>query len=424
MSKLHSLSVIALAAAFACGTARAAEAAPAGLPDQKLDAALRAVDALQHRIELLEQRLAATDPAGWGTRIEAVEHSVSQVEAAAVAATQVDTGLPIHGFADVGGGVRNSAAAQGAPRGFKVGVFDLYMTPQISPQVKALVELALEYDESGTLGVDAERMQLGYAFSDALTVWAGRFHTPYGYWNTAFHHGAQLQTSIARPRFLDFEDGGGTLPAHSVGAWATGSTHTALGKVGYDFYVINGDRIQDGVLDFQARGDSDHDIGAGFRAAVSPTGTGWTVGVHGLDQQVHGDNSEASAFGRVQLRMTGGFATYDSDDWEAMAEYYHFSNHDLAGATGTHASNAWYAQAGYNLNDRFTPYVRIEDAALAAADPYFALQESGTSYRRAVAGVRYNLTPKAALKLEWLHTRESDAAGAANSLAAQYAIRF
>lgn len=424
MSKLLSLSALALAAAVACGGACAADVPPGAATEQRLDAALRAVDALQHRVELLEQRLAASDPGGWGTRIDAVEHTVSQVEAAATAANQVDTGLPIHGFADVGAGVRNAAAAAGAPRGFKVGVFDLYMTPQISSQVKALVELAFEYGEDGALGVDAERMQLGYAFSDALTMWVGRFHTPYGYWNTAFHHGAQLQTAIARPRFLDFEDGGGVLPAHSVGAWATGATHSALGKVGYDLYVINGDRIQDGVLDFQARGDSDHDIGAGLRATVAPAGTGWTLGVHGLTQQVHGSNAGASAFGRVQLRMTGGFATYDSDDWEAMAEVYHFSNRDLAGATGTHASNAWYAQVGYSLDDRFTPYVRLEDAALALADPYFALQDSGSGYRRAVAGVRYNLTPKAALKLEWLHTRDSDAAGAGNSLAAQYAIRF
>jgi hypothetical protein len=333
-------------------------------------------------------------------------------------------GLPIHGFADVGGGIRNAASAASAPRGFKVGVFDLYMTPQISSQVKALIELAFEYDENGVLGVDAERMQLGYVFSDALTVWAGRFHTPYGYWNTAFHHGAQLQTSIARPRFLDFEDGGGILPAHSVGAWGTGALRTGFGKVGYDVYVINGDRIKSGVLDYQAIGDSDANIGVGFRASLTPSGTNWTVGVHGLQQGVHGDNADSSASGRVRLQMLGGFATYDNDNWEGMLEYYGFHNRDLAAGTGTHSSNAWYAQVGYNINDQFTPYARYERSALDDADPYFALQESGKSYRRAVAGLRYNLTPKAALKTEWRRTNEAGTTGTADSLSVQYSIRF
>ncbi len=146
--------------------------------------------------------------------------------------------------------------------------------------------------------------------------------------------------------------------------------------------------------------------------------------MHGLEQHVHGDNHDASESGRVRLLMLGGFATYDNDDWEAMAEAYHFANRDLAGGTGSHSSNAWYAQLGYNIDDRFTPYARFEDASFNLADSYFTLQDSGRSYRRSVAGLRYNLSPKAALKMEWLRTTESANAGAANSLSAQYAIRF
>jgi hypothetical protein len=435
MSKRFPLSAMAFAAACACLGASADDSATVKDLAQKLEASLRTIEALTKRVEQLELERKKSAPAAvefrapgaaeLGARVEAVERSVAQAEASSAAASQVDLGLPIHGFADVGGGIRNDAAAgTSQPRGFKVGVFDLYMTPQISSRIKALVEIAFEYDESGVLNVDVERMQLGYAFGDWLTLWGGRFHTPYGYWNTAFHHGAQLQTTIVRPKFLDFEDSGGILPAHSVGVWANGATRTGLGKVGYDFYVINGDRITTGVLDFQARGDSDSNVGYGFRTSLTPAGTSLTVGVHGFDQRVTGENAEGTATGNVKVRMLGGFANYDTDNWEAMLEYYNFRNRDIAGGTGTHASNAWYAQVGYNINEQYTPYVRYESCSLSDADPFFTLQESGKSYRRSVAGVRYNLSPKAALKAEWLRTTGAGTSGTQDSLAIQYSIRF
>jgi len=42
-----------------------------------------------------------------------------------------------------------------------------------------------------------------------------RYHTPVGYWNTAFHHGAWLQTTISRPDMVRF--GGTFIPVHFVG---------------------------------------------------------------------------------------------------------------------------------------------------------------------------------------------------------------
>jgi len=438
-----SKTLIALAAAGALSPAWADDAERLKALEQKLDQSLATIAAMQKQLDELEHRgapaaiapqaaaapiaSAASAPANLDARVEKVEDSLAQIEAASTIAAQADRGLPIHGFADVKYGVRNTEAADIEHRGYRgtsVGTFDLYMTPEISPQVKALVELAFEYDDSGELGVDAERTQLGYVFGDYLTVWAGRFHTPYGYWNTAFHHGAQLQTALTRPQFLDFEDSGGVLPAHSVGFWATGSQDTGLGRVGYDLYVVNGDRLQQGELDFQAIGDSDTNTGIGFRSNLAVAGTGLTLGVHGLTQKVAGANESGSATGRVLLDMLGGYATYETDDWEAMSEYYSFRNDDLAGGTGRHDSSAWYAQVGYNLNDQFTPYVRYERAALNAADPYFSLQQSGASYRRTIAGVRYNLTPKAALKAELMRGTVTGTPGTPSSLELQYAIRF
>ena len=417
--------LLALATAVAITPALGQDSAATKALEQKLDASLRAVQALQKRVEQLERKDApAAAPEAMGARVDAVERTLAQLEAATAAGSQADTGLPMHGFVDLGGGVRNKAAASSAPRGFSLGTLDLYMTPQISSQVKGLMEVIFEWGQDGGVAVDVERLQLGYVFSDALTLWAGRFHTPYGYWNTAFHHGAQIQTALSRPKFLEFEDKGGILPSHSVGLWGTGALNTGLGKLGYDVYLFNGNRIGAGVLDFQASGDEDGSLGLGFRSSLALGGSGWTVGLHGMRQRVGGENADASASGRSRLNMLGAYAAFDNDDWEAMGEFYRFSNQVQLGGTGTRNSNAWYAQLGRNLGAQFTPYARVERTALDAGDPYFALQDNGKSYRRVVAGLRYNVSPKSALKAEWMQTTEDGTAAKQGIAAVQYSVRF
>ena len=44
-----------------------------------------------------------------------------------------------------------------------------------------------------------ERMQIGWLPTSSSTIWLGHFHNPLGYWNTEFHHGNYLTTSISRP---------------------------------------------------------------------------------------------------------------------------------------------------------------------------------------------------------------------------------
>src|SRR3972149_1500280 len=46
----------------------------------------------------------------------------------------------------------------------------------------------------------------------------GPFHNPLGYWNTQFHHGTYLQTSISRPGIHEHEHEDGALPTHLAGA--------------------------------------------------------------------------------------------------------------------------------------------------------------------------------------------------------------
>jgi hypothetical protein len=351
-------------------------------------------------------------------------------------------GVPLHGFLDVGYSTNTldstNPTLPGDPRGFNVGSLDIYLTPQFEGNVKTLIELIFENTPEGSLATDLERAQIGYTFSDAATMWAGRYHAPYGYWNTAYHHGAQMQTSVLRPRFLDFEDKGGILPAHIVGLWATGKIRAGGGRFIYDAYAGNGPRIAMtdtsappgpsnlGVLDIQTAGDNNHQAMVGFNLGYEFGGLvdGLRLSLFGLRGDVDDDSSLAN---KTELNVGGLAVVYLEHDWEIMGEYYGFNNTDKSGGTGSHSSWADYLQIGMNFSG-LTPYVRVEKTALDQADNYFAAQENGQSYFRQSLGLKYDLNQKAALKFEVLNSKFAAELGRTpyeyRSFLAQFAVRF
>lgn len=443
---------IALAAALT-GTAHAQSSDSARIREleQKLERSLQLIEQLSAKISKIEQA-GAPSPAQQTAKIEAIEQRVTEI-GNSLARHPEEEGLPIHGFADVGmiRSGEDNATFKGR-KGAALGTFVLYLTPQFGDRVKSLIELAFEADQNGSIEADIERMQIGYSFNDTATAWLGRFHTPYGYWNTAYHHGAQIQTSLSRPHFLEFEDKGGILPAHTTGLWLTGAKTMPTGRAGYDLFVGNAPQIDgvaagsslaaanpagfstavnagtyagSGSLNMRQSGSTSHRTSTGFNAWFEPRAIdGLRVGVHGMRADVIDDNPTANS---TLFKMLGGYFAYSFEPWEAMGEYYRFRNQDRSGGTGVHGSWAGYAQLGYNMG-KWTPYARTERTMLDQTDNYFAVQESGRSYRRLAAGLRYDVDPKAALKLELNSTRKEDIGpGLADTypeLRIQYAVRF
>jgi hypothetical protein len=413
------------------------------------------VEQLTQKISQIEQasagaREAQAKVAQQAAKIEAIEKNVSDI-GGSLSNRSAGDGLPVHGFADVGlvkNGERNPTFT--GRKGAALGTFSLYLTPQFTDRARGLVELAFEADRNGAIATDLERLQLGYLFNDAAIGWLGRFHTPYGYWNTAFHHGLQIQTSTMRPRFLDFEDKGGILPAHTTGVWLNGTFPTATGKLGYDLYAGNAPQINGtgtgtalatahpagfssavnagtyagtGTLSMRQSGSTAGRTSSGFNAWIEPGAVdGLRLGLHGLRGEVIDDFANSTL-----LKMLGGYYAYSTEKWEALGEYYRFRNQDRSGATGTHASWAGYMQLGYTVG-KWTPFARVERARLDQTDNYFGVQESGRSYDRWAMGLRYELDPRAALKTEFTSTRKRDLGPGVTDkypeLRVQYAIGF
>jgi len=416
-------------------------AAESSTLEQRLEASLRQIDLLSRRLDQVEKELAAArgpvkaapvvaaesapvDAASVDARLGDIERTVGQLTAANGHDVR-DTGLPLHGFADVGlAWSRHAPASQ--RDGFALGSVDFYLTPEFGENVKTLVELNFGTSEDGHTQADLERAQIGYAFSDALTVWLGRFHTPFGYWNMAFHHGAQIQPSILRPHMLDFEDDGGILPVHTTGAWATGGVRLGADKLNYNVYFGNGTRISNGSLNPNPAGDDNRNkvFGLGMNVRFGGTLNGLAVGANYLTQIVDAYDASNALLGSTRLNMFGAHAAYQTDRLEIIGEYYRLRNTDLSSATGTHGSGTGYAHFGYAIDERWVPYYRFERASLDQTDRYFSAQNFGRSYTRHVLGMRYNVDPRAALKVELVRYDDTASRRITDQIRLQYAVGF
>jgi hypothetical protein len=367
--------------------------------EQRLERSLQQIEQLSSRINELEKKnkpeaavaasaSPASAPAGSDRTtpsVASLQDEVNQINEG-LSHRAFDFGLPIHGFADV----KAANSSQSDPlqlKGFNAGTLDLYLTPQFGDRVRSLAEIVFEYDPgSNATQIDMERLQIGYTVSDSLTFWLGRFHTPFGQWNTSFHHGANLQTSIYRPQFIEFEDRGGIIPAHSVGFWATGKSELGPGKITYDAYVSNGPSVRDRKLDFNPFSDDSPGKMFGFNLGYQPSGAarGLTAGIHGFESKVGIYAPPSMLVAQSQLRMAGVYAAYDANDWEMFSEYYRFSNSNIP-AEPRHVSNAGFVHVG-RIFGSLTPYLRYERTSLDPNDLYFASQRTGRSYTRFVFG--------------------------------------
>ena len=97
---------------------------------------------------------------------------------------------------------------------------------------------------------------------------------------------------------------------------------------------------------------------------------------------------------------------------------------DSLGGTGYHDSWAAFVQLARAFG-RWIPFVRWEKGDFSQDDNYFLAQDSGRPYERWAAGLRFDLTASAALKLEFDYTTFSVTESSDTyELLVQYAIRF
>jgi hypothetical protein len=307
-------------------------------------------------------------------------------------------------FGDISASANKPAGDR--PFGFTLGAQDLLIRGELSNSIVAATEIALEPGDAGVT-VDIERFHVRWQ-SARFFIEAGRTHTGIGYWNNAYHHGRWLQPTIARPRWVAFEDDNGILPVHWVGAGVGARLPVGAATLNLMATVGNGrGHIVDDV-----RNAHDYQDMKAFHASVELVGIGrpeLRIGVAGIFDRIPPQTDPMlPARGSVNETIGAAHIAYVNVPLLFIAEGYlvvHAANGDQWETYGG------FALAGYTFG-RLTPYAEVERiASHGGADPFFTTPDSSSfDTIAAIGGLRLDLSDWTALKAEYRQSHVYDLA--------------
>jgi len=257
-----------------------------------------------------------------------------------------------------------------------------------------LVEALLAKEEQ-----EIERLQLGWRIGDSK-AWLGRFHNPIGYWNTQYHHGAYLQTSITRPSIAEFEDDGGVLPMHLAGLLIEGIKEQNNSGLGYALAIAAGPELTDELepLDVLSPGSGSHGLALTFNIYRQPIAYG--PNQYGLFANYNEIPATDRGFDEIRQTMAGGYWNWESDPWRLIGSAFYVRNRLYQpNAKQTDDFVAAYFQADRYINDNWLVFGRAEKTFASDNDAYLALFPDHTQ-EKILVGLRLNLFDRHALTLE------------------------
>jgi hypothetical protein len=317
--------------------------------------------------------------------------------------------------------VNDGCAACGNPptpphSSFQAGEMDLFFSSRISDRLSFISEMVFGPDTTNEFGIDIERYQLTYRASRYFSASAGRFHTSIGYYNTAYHHGNWFSTAQGRPIMYLFEDSGGVLPVHMVGATFTGAVpHTDKLGLHWVAEVGNGRSSNSAAAEPVQNFYSDRNFKAfNFAAYIKPD---WLPGLQMGGSYYH-DRLAPPGLPRVNQNIASAYVVYFTPSWEVLNEAVLLSN-SLAGGLGTFRSPMAYTQVARKFGI-YKPYFRYQYVNDRTADPVNIL--AGKYYGPSI-GLRVDFAEFAAFKLQYNHLYQSNQL-AGNGLNSQIAFTF
>ena len=386
------------------------------------------VRALLQRVEQLEARVAqlegnrpvapstpsATQEQAQGPPQSAPTESAPSPEMNESMETQrmdMKTRMQIRGFGDVtfhGSDLKNDHTA------FSLGQLNLFVTSDLSEKFRFLSEIVFEADTKNSVGVDVERLLLQYSKNDYFNLAVGRYHSAIGFYNTAYHHAAWLQTATGRPLLFQFEDNGGILPIHNVGASLSGLIPS--GKLGLHYIAEVGNGRASSSVDAEAVQnvvDESNGKAVNFAVFARPDA------IRGLQAgfSVYHDGLQPAGQPHIDELIFAGHTVMQKPTFEWLNEAV-LIRHAVRGGH-TFDTPGFYSQVSKAFG-AYRPYVRYQYINESVSEPMFPF--IGLQYGPSV-GVRYDASESVALKLQYDRTAFRQASSV-NGLALQFAFTF
>jgi hypothetical protein len=324
--------------------------------------------------------------------------------------------LQIRGFGDVD---FQATDQKKSISGFSLGQLDLHFASPLARKVSYFGEVTFTAQPS-TYDLNVERSFVRFDYNDYFKISFGKFHTPIGYWNTAFHHGAWLQTSIARPEMIKF--GGTFTPVHIVGVQAEGSIPSGGLGLGYNLVLANGRNSN--LSKASDSGDVNNNRAWLAKLSAQP------AHLSGLELGGSYYQDELAPLPGVNFRewIAGGYVTWTKGRPELLAEYENV-HHTSLQTSQTFNTTGYYAQVGYQLpwqENKWKPYYRFEYIHRPTQEPVWDI--TGTSsvvdLVGSLVGVRWDITNFACFKGEYRRFRQATGLPSVNGVFFQSAFTF
>jgi hypothetical protein len=280
---------------------------------------------------------------------------------------------------------------------FAIGALGVRMLGELGPSLDALAELAFEKTAEGSIG-EVEQLVMRWRRGPGELI-VGRFHTDIGYWNTAYHHGRWLHLTIERPRPVRFEDDGGLLPAHWIGAQYTLKRRVSGGDAALVLALGNG---RGDVIDDVRVADDTNEAKAGlakvrWRRSGAELGVGF---IYDLIAPASAAVRPALPGERIHELLGNAYAAVRGGGLVVIAEGYAV-HHRAAGRGFT--TLAGYGLLGVEVKPALTPYVAASVIRGADDDPFFVPNPElarALDIFELIGGIRLDTSTWSALKLE------------------------
>jgi len=259
-------------------------------------------------------------------------------------------------------------------------------------------------------------MLLQYSYNDYFNLSVGRYHTAIGYYNTAYHHSTWFQTTTGRPFLFQFEDRGGILPVHTVGASLSGLIPSGPLGLHYVAEIGNGRASRAPFLEEPVQNVVDDQNHKAYNLALFAR----PESVRGLQAgfSVYRDVLAPDEAGRISETILAAHAVYIRPNFEWLNEAM-IVRHAPLGQSHIFQTPGFYTQISKRFGS-YRPYFRYQYVNAAANEPIFpdVSRRQGPS-----VGLRFDASESVALKLQYDYTtiRNQEAI---NALALQVGFTF
>ena len=312
--------------------------------------------------------------------------------------------LTIRGFGNVDARYMDKHVGESINQGnnfFSLGEFDLFITSKLSNRISFFSETVFEFESTGEVVTDVERLLIHYDINSLFKVDVGKFHTPIGYWNRLYHHGAWFQTTVERPETLKFEDEGGPLPTHATGIQLSGSAMFEGFDMNYLFSVSNGRGVdtshQQNSVDLNDEKAFCFQLEAVPHSIVEGLRFGPTIYYDVIPE----NETNPNRADEIREIIYGGHIVYLVRNLELLAEAFEINHDEFSG--GVFNTFGGYAQCAYSIS-KFKPYYRYDYINYDSKDPFYGEGELDfLDTNTHTIGLRYELSHFNALKCEVSH---------------------